>query len=143
LADDSETVEDCRRRAERPSSDRVDSTDVGEDQMSMPAVLRNERRRLMRRIRELVTPHFWNSGYCIGPIGASRPYKLVAFEKPKVIPRRKGAVESILGFTEEGVMEDAYAGGCVTTPLTSFPLEDLYKLEKIAERAGELKRNRK
>lgn len=38
------------------------------------------------------------------------------------------------GMSEEGVITDAYGGGCVTEPLSSFGIEDLVMLHKWAQK---------
>jgi hypothetical protein len=122
---------------------RCPSTEDERLREPMNSFIRTERRRLMKRIRALVTPHFWESGFRVGPLGSSRPMKLVAFKDDIDIPNAMGDVKSILGFCENGVIDNAYGGGCTTAPLAAFPLEDLYQLEKLAERAGKLKRSSK
>ncbi len=114
--------------------------------------LRNARRRLIAELKRTFAPHMWDSGYQTGPdrrgsFDNSRPLKLWApmdtYGKPKMIPFDGYALKEFWGFCENGIITDAYGGGCVTEPLTSFPLEDLLMLSKwaaknvAAEPAGE------
>lgn len=98
--------------------------------------LRAARRKVIRELRKLFAPQMWESGYRIGPIGNSRPMKLWAPKgadgKPTVVRFKGQALTEFWGLSEEGVITDAYGGGCVTQPLASFSLEDLLMLHKWA-----------
>ena len=40
-------------------------------------------------------------------------------------------VEDIIGFTGNGVLDDAYGGGCTVLPYNNIPVEDLLKIESL------------
>jgi len=100
--------------------------------------IRAARRKVIAEVRKLFAPLMWESGYRIGPIGNSRPMKLWAPTgadgKPTVVRFNGHALTEFWGLSEEGVITDAYGGGCVTQALASFPLEDLLMLHKWAVR---------
>jgi hypothetical protein len=98
--------------------------------------LRTARRKVIAELRKLFTPLMWESGYRIGRIDDSRPMKLWAPQGPDgktTVVRFKGqTLTEFWGLSEQGVITDAYGGGCVTQALASFPLEDLLMLHKWA-----------
>lgn len=98
--------------------------------------LRAARRKVLAELRKLFAPHMWESGFRIGPSGSSRPMKLWAPRdargKPTVVEFNGRALTEFWGFSEQGIITDAYGGGCVTEALTSFSLEDLLLLRKWA-----------
>lgn len=98
--------------------------------------LRAARRKVIAELRKQFAPHMWESGFRVGPIGNSRPMKLWAPKgadgKPTVVRFRGQALTEFWGLSEQGVITDAYGGGCVTQDLTCFSLEDLLMLHKWA-----------
>lgn len=104
----------------------------------MSGSIRALRRRTITGLRRLFSTRMRESGFKTGPIGNSRPMKLWA-------PRNRAgeitpvsfngfALTEFWGFSEDGVIVDAYGGACVTQPLSSFPTEDLVLLHRWALR---------
>jgi hypothetical protein len=99
---------------------------------------RKLRTQLIRAIRKLVKPHFWESGY------AGKNKKGLMLWVPKDTRgtptyqtfklNRNFVLTEFQGFSEEGVITDSFAGGLACTAYESLPLEDLYRLQAWAER---------
>lgn len=101
--------------------------------------LKNARRRQINAIRRLFNPRMWESGYRTGGRIGSPDRRYLKLWVPK--DKDGNPIEFVLrgfhltdfcGVSEEGIIVDAYGGGCVTEPLSYFPLEDLIMLEKWA-----------
>ncbi len=113
---------------------------MGEEKLTKD--LASIRRRLVREIKALVSPHFWESGYRKnldpkkGIFGGTRPLLLWApkGEDGKIVDsvELRGALvlEEIGGITEDGPITDAYGGGLVWTAYSAIPVEDLIKLHR-------------
>lgn len=89
------------------------------------------RRQAIKRIRSMVSPRMWESGYRDGRIGKSVPLKVwsqcESFKERKV---GGYVLESYMGLTLNGVITDVFVG-LVVTPFSALPVEDLIKLEKL------------
>lgn len=90
------------------------------------------RRVLLRKIRQALEPKLYESGYRVGPLGASRPYRIA----PLASPRNLGGfvVDSVEGFAEDGVVEEFYVG-CVTIRWRAIPTEDLARVLRVVSGA--------
>lgn len=101
--------------------------------------LKSARRRQINAIRRLFSPRMWESGYRTGGMIGSPDRRNLKLWVPK--DKNGNPTEFVLrgyhltdfcGVSEEGIIVDTYGGGCVTEPLSTFPLEDLIMLEKWA-----------
>ncbi len=90
------------------------------------------RRALLRKIRQALEPRLYESGYRVGPLGASRPYRIA----PLASPRTLGGfvVDEVEGFAEDGVVEEFYVG-CVTIRWRAIPVEDLARVLRVVSGA--------
>lgn len=90
------------------------------------------RRVLLRKIRQALEPKLYDSGYRVGPLGASRPYRIA----PLASPRNLGGfvVDEVEGFAEDGVVEEFYVG-CVTIRWRAIPTEDLTRVLRVVSGA--------
>jgi hypothetical protein len=87
--------------------------------------IRSIRRRSLNRIKKIIQPHFYESGYRIGKIGESRPLMLYSFlDKPIHIDDIE-----IVAITETGIATDAWGGGLVTEDWSTVSVEQLFKIE--------------
>ncbi len=106
--------------------------------MEIQKTIRAARRKVLRDLRTMFSPHMRESGFRVGPVGNSRPLKLWAPKgsdgKPTQVYFKGHALTEFWGISEVGVITDAYGGGCVTEALVSFPLEDLLLLKSWAEK---------
>lgn len=102
-------------------------------------LIKSARRSTMNRLRKLFEPRMFNSGFNTGGRIGSPDRRALRVWVP--VDKHKRPTELVLngyvltdfcGYSEEGVITDTYGGGCVTVPLSSFPLEDLLMLEKWA-----------
>lgn len=104
------------------------------DTTPIEKAIRSARRKITSEIKKMVTPHMWESGYRTGRIGNSRPLKLWVnkSQSGSTTPARfSGQVlKEFWGVSEDGIIVDAWGGGCVTLGFCDFPLEDLIKLHK-------------
>lgn len=97
------------------------------------------RKAIVARIESLVTPLLHDSGYRMaldpskGVLGGSRPLRLWAPSEP--IQLDGFALVEVLAITEDGVIEDATGGGCITGTWDCYPVEDLKALLGAVERA--------
>ena len=82
------------------------------------------RRRILKRIKDVINPHLYESGYRIGKIGESRSLLLYAFEDPISLEDF-----DIVAITENGIATHAYGGGLVTQSWSTVSIEDLFKIE--------------
>lgn len=91
-----------------------------------------EKAHTIRRIKAIVYPHMWESGYVTGPLGASRHVKLwIGSERPTF--RINGLMVDVCeGVAEDGMIVDGGGGGLVTKDFRDIPLEDLLKIERWA-----------
>lgn len=105
-----------------------------------PAQFRKERQAFITRIKKLIKPFLWESGYVHrenrGANGPRRKLKLwVPRDKKGNITNKEYVlpnafiIEQMLGFSEEGVIVDQYAGGLTTLYFDSLPIEDMFRLE--------------
>jgi hypothetical protein len=87
---------------------------------------------LVSSIEGLVAPHLRASGYrrvidpSKGIFGGTRALLLWAPDEPIILDGF--ALTDVLAITEDGVMEDATGGGCVTGAWDCYPVEDLQML---------------
>lgn len=102
-------------------------------------IIKTARRRQINAIRRLFNPRMWESGYRTGGMIGSptrRAMKLWAPKdkngEPTEVTFKGYHLNNFEGISEEGIIVDAYGGGCLTEPLKNFPLEDLIMLEKWA-----------
>lgn len=92
---------------------------------------------LLRKLRAVLAQILRPCGYLTGPLHDTRPLLAYAFRdrKGKLTTKRvRGfVVQSFMGFTEEGIIDDAYGGGLSTICWSGIPTEDLEKLLRVAE----------
>ena len=98
----------------------------------------------MASIRRKASPHLYESGYRTpldrkkGLLAGSRPLRIWAPTgangRPTTIEINGFAVESLHAVTEDGLMTDAYGGGCVTTGFGGLPVEDLIAIDKALDK---------
>ena len=87
--------------------------------------IRAIKRRAIARIKTLINPYLYESGFVTGKIGeASRPLKLFPFPKPF---RLDG--EDIEGVTESGIITDSFGPGLVQSTFRDLDAAYLLKLE--------------
>ncbi|MFA5490856.1 MAG: hypothetical protein WC284_16875 [Candidimonas sp.] len=94
--------------------------------------LKKAKRKLIQKIKKKFTPLFWDSGYRIGQIGQSRPLRIYALKEP--IDFKGFRLEEFEGVAENGIMIDSYGGGLAVESFSSFPIEDLIKLDEWSEK---------
>lgn len=99
-------------------------------------LLRNAKRRLAASLTRKVRPHLWQSGF-VEPFSEPRKHvNVYAFEKPLTLSFVTKGLDSIDGFTDGGVITDAFGGGLVTCPLSDLAVEDLVKIARRVSRYG-------
>lgn len=104
---------------------------------------------LIQEMKEILNPYLWDSGYLVsidkkkGYTGKSRPYRIWMPKDKSNKPTfhtyllNGYVIESLEGFTEDGVLIETYSGGCVTGYWEELPLEDLALLKKwLTKRLG-------
>lgn len=106
-----------------------------------PVEYKKSRAQLTSVLKRLIRPHLQPSGYRDGPVGASKPLNLWVPRKPNGRPTMKSfslkggfVVNEFEGFTAQGVIVDAFAGGLVTMEYGGMPIEGLYRLHQWALR---------
>ena len=99
---------------------------------SFTGALRNERRRIVRRIRRLIAPHLKKTGYREyidrrkGIMGGTRP---AYYYVPAAALSVGGFIlDDVLAVGMNKIITDAHGGGASTASFGSFPIEDLTKL---------------
>lgn len=102
-------------------------------------IIKSARRRQINSIRRLFNPRMWDSGYRTGGMIGSPDRRALKLWAPKdkdgewyEVKFKGFQLTDFCGISEEGIIVDAYGGGCMTASLASFPLEDLIMLEKWA-----------
>lgn len=84
-------------------------------------------------LKNKLDPLMYDSGFRVGKVGSSRPMKLWSPKARPVIFEEGMALTEFWGWSEQGVITDAYGGGCITESLSSIPLEDLMMLQTWVE----------
>lgn len=99
-------------------------------------MVRAARRKVMAQLRKLFEPHMWDSGYRTGPTDNRHAMKVWtprdADGKSSMVTFNGHSLTEFWGYSEIGIITDAYGGGCITETLASFSLEDLLMLYKWA-----------
>ena len=135
----------CQRGAmmalinQRGSKERICST-----MCDISKAIKNERRKLITAIHNIFVPHMWDSGYMIGgrhktgDSENSRPMKLWAPRDGNgrliTVTIQGYLLSSFCGYSENGLITDAYGGGCLTEPLSGYPIEDMLILKAWSEK---------
>lgn len=111
--------------------------------------IRSTKRQVINRIKQLVAPRLHDSGYVKQPFSGFGCVRLCTFGTRKddryIFPQPitlnvRGLVsfdeadESIEGFTEDGIITDAYGGGLLTRSYDTIALEDLIKIEEATRK---------
>lgn len=97
-----------------------------------------ERNKLVRAVKAKIKPLLYPSGYRKGPVGNSRALQVwVPPESRKGTNPKTFKIKGLFllqdgfeGFTEDGVIVDAFGGGLVTTYWEGIPIEDLYRIDR-------------
>lgn len=112
-------------------NDTLISTFVAEAEELLRSQLENKRK-IIRNITKIIKPKLRKSGY--------QDISICLFPKKKKIRHAFDADlrSGILGFWNNGVIPDAYAGGLVTAQYSSFSIEDLCKVIKLLQRCETL-----
>ena len=88
-----------------------------------------QRSRIIEEILNVVSPHLWQSGY-VNHDGS--PVRLFAFDETQEIEGY--TVSAIDGFTEDGIIDAAYAGGLGVSLFSSMSLADLRLVRDLARK---------
>lgn len=90
--------------------------------------IRSQRKKLTRAIMKLVAPRLHGSGY----VGV----QLTVFKRERKIryPLSSCLEEGIMGFTQDGIITDAYGGGLMTVGYDQVCLEDLIKINNMVKK---------
>lgn len=96
--------------------------------------VRAARRKVMASLRKMFEPHMWESGYRTGPADNRHAMKVWTPKgkdgTPSMVILNGQSLTEFWGYSEIGIITDAYGGGCVTQPLADFSLEDLMMLHE-------------
>lgn len=90
--------------------------------------IRAARTTLVRAIMKVVAPHLHDSGYV--------DTRLTVFKRERKIryPLSHCLEEGIMGFTQDGIITDAYGGGLMTVGYEQVCLEDLIKIKAMVSK---------
>lgn len=90
------------------------------------------RKKLVQELLSTIEPYFYNSGYNKyldpkkGLFGPKRPLQVY---RPKDPVEFDGFVlQRMIAISEDGLITDAYGGGCIVESFECFPIEDLKML---------------
>lgn len=87
-----------------------------------------EKKRLVSRLKRMIKPLLWQpNGY--------QDLKVFVFSKVKLqyTYKLRNAImlKEFEGFFNDGIIEDSYGGGLVTSDFQYYPIEDLIRLENF------------
>jgi len=105
---------------------------------TLKATISKERSRLISELKKTIKPLLWTSGF----VDNDGAVKIFAFDTAKVGKLNNHetertytinglVVKKFLGFTEDGIIDDACGGGMATIPFKDMPIEDLFKIENL------------
>jgi hypothetical protein len=95
--------------------------------------LREEKRRLVRRILLMVRPVWRKTGYYRTDQERVLIWTPGKHNQAIAMPRNL-VVQNILGVTQDGIAEDAEFGGLVTIYWPAIPVEDLIRIERFVRK---------
>lgn len=93
------------------------------------------KRNLIEYIKQMVAPHLYDSGFCNGDSGRVKLYALFDEKKRLVFKHRPdGGDFKFCAVADDGVVIDAYAGGCLNVSFEQMDIENLAFVAEVMEK---------
>jgi len=89
---------------------------------------RKLRSQVIKKLKAWIKPKLRDSGFTTGPIGNSEVLQLCVFLREVT----NGKL-TVLGFVQDGIIEDVFGGGCVTRDFKSFETKQLISILRLTK----------